>query len=138
MILNDVMTKDPKYITPETSLQDAARQLRDLDVGFLPVGDGRKLKGTLTDRDITVRAVAEGIDLKSAHAGDYMTDEVLYAYDDESVDFAIKTMREKQVRRLIVVNRDKDLVGIVSLGDLATRTGEEGKKAEALKGVSAD
>lgn len=138
MKLNDVMTSDPKYIKPDTSLKDAARQLRDLDVGFLPVGDGVKLEGTLTDRDIVVRAVAEGVDLESAKAGDYMTDEVLYAYDDETVDFAIKTMREKQIRRLIVVNRDKDLVGVVSLGDLATRTGEEGKKAEALTGVSAD
>jgi len=137
-MLHDVMTKDPNYITPDTSVQDAARQLRELDVGFLPVGDGRKLKGTLTDRDIAVRAVAEGVDLKSAPVGDFMTDEVLYAYEDETVDFAIKTMREKQVRRLIVVNRDKDLVGVVSLGDLATRTGEEGKKAEALKGVSED
>lgn len=137
MKLKEVMTKEPDYITPDTPLQDAARKIRDLDVGFLPVGDGVKLKGTITDRDIVVRAVAEGVDLKSSRSGDFMTEEVLYAFDDEEVDVAIKTMREKQVRRLIVVNRDKDLVGVVSLGDLATRTEETEGSAEALSGVSA-
>lgn len=131
------MTTNPKYIEQDTSLQEAARQLRDLDVGFLPVGNGKRLLGTLTDRDIVVRAVAGGVDLESARAGDYMTEQVLYVYDDETIDDAIKTMRKKQVRRLIVVNRDKDLVGVVSLGDLATRTDEESQKAEALAGVSA-
>ena len=80
--------------------------------------------------------MAEGVDPKSAVSRDFMTDQVLYVYDDEDVEAAVSTMREKQVRRLVVVNRDKDLVGVVSLGDLATRTEETEKKAEALSGVS--
>ena len=134
--LKEVMTKSPQYIDPATTLVDAAKQMLDLDVGFLPVGDGKKLKGILTDRDIVIRAVASGADTKTAKAGDFLTDEVLYAYEDQDVEFAIKTMQGKQVRRLVIVNRDKDLVGVVSLGDLATRVDDDQPKAKAVEAVS--
>jgi len=136
MKLNEVMTKDPQYITPDLTLAEAARKMRELDVGFLPVGDGVKLKGMLTDRDIVLRAVADGIDLNTAKAGDFITEQVLYAFEDQDVEFAYETMRDKQVRRLIILNRDKDMVGVVSLGDLATRTDDVAKQSEALAGVS--
>ena len=77
------MTTEPTYIGPNETLQEAARRLRDLDVGMLPVGDGIKLKGMLTDRDITVRVIAEGIDPKTLRVSDVMTPEVIYAYDDQ-------------------------------------------------------
>ncbi|MDX1681288.1 MAG: CBS domain-containing protein [Akkermansiaceae bacterium] len=134
--LKDVMTKAPQYIAPGTTLQEAAQQMRKLDTGFLPVGDGVDLKGMITDRDIVVRAVAENADAATSKVSDFITEEVLYAYEDQDVEFALKTMKSKQVRRLVIVNRDKDLVGVVSLGDLATRLGESEPKAKALEAVS--
>ncbi|MFP4069653.1 MAG: CBS domain-containing protein [Verrucomicrobiota bacterium] len=137
MKLNEVMTKDPEYVKLNTPLIEVARRMRDLDVGMLPVGDGIKLKGMITDRDITIRATAEGMDTKTVKVSDIMTPEVLYAYEDEDVEKAIQTMKEKQVRRLVVLNRNKDMVGIVALADIATDVGDPEQKAEALEGVSA-
>lgn len=97
-----------------------------------------KLKGMITDRDITIRSTAEGLDPQVTDAEDIMTKEVLYAYEDEEVDKAIQTMKEKQVRRLIILNRDKDMVGVVALGDIATGMDDAEAKAEAVKAVSAD
>jgi len=108
--------KDPRHITPDITLADAARKMRDLGIGFLPVGDGVKLKGMLTDRDIVVRAVADGVDLNTAKAGDFITKEVLYALEDQDVDFHYERMLDKQVRRIIILNRDKGMIGVVSLG----------------------
>lgn len=136
--LKEVMTKSPRYIDPSASLVDAAKQMLELDLGFLPVGDGKKLRGILTDRDIVTRAVASGSDPKTTKVSDFLTDEVLYAYDDQDVEFALKTMQSKQVRRLVIVNRDKDFVGVVSLGDLATRINDDQSKAKALEAVSKD
>ena len=136
MKLNEVMTKDPEYVKLNTPIIEVARRMRDLDVGMLPVGDGVKLKGMITDRDITIRATAEGRDVESVQVADMMTPEVLYAYEDEDVEKAIQTMINKQVRRLVILNRDKDMVGIVALADLATHAVDNSRKAEALEGVS--
>lgn len=136
MKLREVMTKDPVYIKPDTTLQEAASKMRELDVGLLPVGDGVKLRGMLTDRDITIRAAAEGLDPKSTRVEDVMTKEVLYAFEDQDIEDAVHSMEEKQVRRLIILDRDKNMTGIVALADLATRTSDEHEKAEVLEGVS--
>ena len=138
MKLNEVMTKDPQYVKLNTPLIEVARQMRDLDVGMLPVGDGIKLKGMVTDRDIAIRVVAEGKDLKTVVVQDIMTPEVLYAFEDEEVEKAIETMKRKQIRRLVVLNKDKDMVGIVALADIASEPLDSDQKAEALKGVSED
>lgn len=134
--IKELMTTNPEYIKPETTLIDAAKRMRELDVGMLPVGDGVKLKGMLTDRDITIRAVAEGKDVAKTTAKDIMTPEVLYAFEDQSVDEVVKSMRDKQVRRMIILNRDKDMTGIVALADIAHHAEDSSLKARILEGVS--
>jgi CBS domain-containing protein len=110
--------------------------MKDLDVGALPVCDNERLVGLLTDRDITVRAVTEGYDTMTTIVQDVMTPDVLYCFEDQDVQGAAQLMREHQVRRLVVFNRDKRLVGIVSLGDLAVETGDEKLAGKALEQVS--
>ena len=136
MKVNEIITHDPEVIRPETALIEAAQKMKSLDIGMLPVCDGDRLVGVITDRDITVRGVAQGYDPKTARVQEVMTPEVIYCFDDEDVKEAAKKMEEKQVRRLPVLNREKRLVGIVSLGDLAVRTAKETLAGEVLERVS--
>ena len=136
MKVNEIITHDPEVIRPETALIEAAQKMKSLDIGMLPVCDGDRLVGVITDRDITVRGVAQGHDPKIARVSEVMTPEVIYCFDDEDVKDVAKKMEEKQVRRLPVLNREKRLVGIVSLGDLAVRTGKEELAGEVLERVS--
>ena len=136
MKVNEIITHDPQVIRPETALIEAAQKMKSRDIGMLPVCDGDRLVGVITDRDITVRGVAQGCDPKTARVQEVMTPEVIYCFDDEDVKEAAKKMEEKQVRRLPVLNREKRLVGIVSLGDLAVRTGKEKLAGEVLERVS--
>jgi CBS domain-containing protein len=137
MKLKDIMTSKPECIRPDTTLQEAARKMRDLDVGPLPVcGDDDRLAGMITDRDITVRAVAEGKDPTTTRVREVMTQEIIYGFEDQDVEEAARIMTERQVRRRVVLNRDKRLVGIVSLGDLATESGDRQKSGEVLQDVS--
>jgi CBS domain-containing protein len=136
MQLKDIMTADPVSIRPEATLQEAARRMRDLDVGPLPViGDDQRLVGIITDRDITVRAIADGKDPMTT-VREAMTGEVIYGFEDQDVHEAARTMQERQIRRLLVLNRDKRLVGIVSLGDLAVKTGDRQKAGELLQNIA--
>jgi CBS domain-containing protein len=136
MRVRDVMTRGVECVPPDATLQEAARKMRDLDVGPLPVCDKDRLAGMLTDRDITVRAVAEGRDPKTAKVRDFMTEGIDYCFEDDDAESAARQMREKQIRRLVVLNRDKRLVGIVSLGDLAVKTGDEHLAGKTLEEVS--
>jgi len=137
MQIKDIMTPNPECVSPEDSLQDAARKMRNLDVGPLPVcGDNDRLAGMITDRDIVVNAVAEGRNPQTTKVREAMTGEVIYCFEDQDVQEAARTMQERQVRRLVVLNRDKRLVGIVSLGDMATETGDKQKSGEVLQDVS--
>jgi CBS domain-containing protein len=102
----------------------------------MPVCDHDRLAGILTDRDITVRATAEGKDPAACKVRDVMTRDVVYCFDDQDVKDAADTMAARQIRRLLVLNRDKRLVGIVSMADLAVDAGREAKPAETLKQVS--
>jgi CBS domain-containing protein len=136
MLVKYVMTHDVQVISPGDTLEQAARLMQELDVGPLPVCEGRRVVGMLTDRDITVRATAAGCDPKSTLAGDTMSLEVIGCYEDQDLGEAARLMTEKQVRRLLVLSRSGDLVGIVSLGDLATEAGDPGKPGEVLKQVS--
>jgi len=102
----------------------------------MPVCGQDRLVGILTDRDITVRAIAEGCDPKTTKVREAMTEEIFYCFEDQDVHEAAKMMEEKQIRRLLVLNRDKRLVGIVSLGDLAVQTGDRTKAGTVLEGVS--
>jgi len=137
MQLKDIMTPNPECIRPDAMLQEAARRMRDLDVGPLPVcGDEGRLVGMITDRDITVRAVAEGKDPKTTPVREAMTEDVVFGYEDQDVADAARVMEQQQIRRLVVLSRDKRLVGIVSLGDLATETGDRATAGEVLQEVS--
>lgn len=117
-MLKDVMSHDVKVLSPDATIKDAARRMRDGDFGFMPVGEKDRLVGTLSDRDIVIRAVADGRDT-STKVRDCMSTEVMWAYEDDSVEKASQIMSDNQIRRLPIVNTDKRLVGIVSLGDLA-------------------
>jgi CBS domain-containing protein len=136
MQLKDIMTADPLVLSPETALREAAQNMRDLDSGVMPVGERDRLVGMLTDRDITVRATAEGKDPNSTPVRDVMTSDVVYCFEDEEVEAAARKMEENQIRRLIVLNRDKRLVGIASLGDLAVYAPSDRLAGEVTEAVS--
>lgn len=135
MQVREVMSTQVDLIDPSTSLAEAARIMRDDDVGALPIGNDDRLVGMLTDRDIVVRGLAAGKTADSATAGDVMSSGILYCFDDQPIEEAADLMGDRQVRRLAVVNRDKRLVGIVSLGDISTK-GASGTAAETLQEVS--
>jgi CBS domain-containing protein len=130
------MTPNVEVIRPEAPLQEAAALMKSLDVGSLPVCDGRRLQGMLTDRDITVRATAEGRDPRQTPVREVMSHDVIYCFDDQEVHEAARLMEQRQIRRLPVLNRSKDLVGIVALGDLAVEMPNEGRVGEVLEGIS--
>ena len=134
MKVNEVMTRDVKLVSPEQSICDAAKTMAECDAGALPVGEGDRLVGVITDRDIAIRAVAEdkGPDTPVAEV---MTPQVLYCFEDESIDHVAQNMGEQQVRRLPVLNRDKRLVGIVSLGDLS-RNAKPNTAGKAVAAIS--
>lgn len=134
--IKDIMTRNVEVVHPEATLREAAQKMAALDVGPLPVCSGDQLVGMLTDRDITVRATAEGRDPKTTKVHDVMTPEIVYAFEDEDVSEAARIMAEQQVRRLVVLNQSKQLVGIISLGDLAVHTGDVRQAGETLEGVS--
>jgi CBS domain-containing protein len=136
MQLKDIMTPEPLILSPETTLRDAAQTMRDLDSGVMPVGEQDRLVGMLTDRDITVRATAEGKDPNSTPVRDVMTPEVIYCFEDEDVEAGARKMEQHQIRRLIVLNRDKRLVGIASLGDLAVHAPSDRLAGEVTEAVS--
>ncbi len=123
--VKDVMTLNPQCVSPTTTLSDAAKIMAKIDSGFLPVCDNDRLVGTITDRDIVVRAVNEGKDPKSTLVKDAMSDKVVYCFEDDETDFAIQKMKAKQVRRILVLNKNKRLTGVISLGDLAIKTNDK-------------
>ena len=133
--LKDLMSRDVKVVNPDVSIAEAAKQMRDGDFGMLPVGENDRMIGTISDRDITIRAVAEGKG-SATKVRDVMSDGVAWAYEDDSVEQAARIMSERQVRRLPVVDRDKRLVGIVALGDFAVESSEIRPAAEALSEIS--
>jgi len=133
--IKDVMTHDVQVINPNAPISEAARLMREGDFGLLPVGEDDRMIGTISDRDIVLRAVAEGKD-GNAYVRDVMTPGVHWVYEDDSVDKAAALMSEHKVRRLPVVNADKRLVGIVSLGDFAVETSAAKPAAKALTEIS--
>jgi len=137
MKLSEIMTREVDVIQPDDSLQSAAKKMRDRDIGFLPVCDGDELMGVLSDRDITIRALAEGMDVSVMLGRDLMTTPAIYCFEDQDVSEAAKIMAENQIRRLVVLSRDdKRLVGVISLGDLA-RNGTTDISGRVLQRVSA-
>ncbi len=136
MNIAEIMTRDVQVAQPHDTLQQAAQKMRDLDIGSLPVCDGKRLQGMLTDRDIAIRAVAEGLNVSTTRCSDIMTDEVYFVHDTETVENAAKAMSKRQVRRLPIVDAQMNLVGIVALGDLATDTEDDARKGDVLEDIS--
>ncbi|WP_224368494.1 CBS domain-containing protein [Hyalangium versicolor] len=132
--VDEVMTREVEVVHPDDTLRDVAEKMRTLNVGPLPVCDGERLQGIITDRDIVVRAVSQGMDPNTTPVSRVMTDEVEWIYADEDVRAAAERMREEQIRRLLVVDRNKQLVGILSLGDISTAASEHeaGRTLEAI------
>ena len=134
MQLKEVMTRGVETITPDTGLRQAAQTMKRLDVGVLPVCDRETLVGVVTDRDLTIRGLAEGN--TSACVEQVMTPEVVFCFEDQDVTEAASLMEKRQIRRLPVLDQDKRLVGMLSLGDLATGTGDQALAGEILERVS--
>ena len=132
MKIRDAMTRDAKLTSPDDTIRHAAQMMKECDCGVLPVAEGDRLVGMITDRDIAVRGVAEGKG-PDAKVREAMTQEVMYCFEDEEAQQAAQNMADIQVRRLPVLNRDKRLVGIVSLSDLARK---EPNTAKALHGIA--
>jgi CBS domain-containing protein len=134
MNISEVMTRDVRVASPDDVLQTAAQLMEENDFGILPIGENDRLVGMLSDRDITVRAVARGLAPDRCKVREVMSEDVKYVYEDDSVEEAARNMSELQVRRLPVINRDKRLVGIISLGDLAVSEPEPA--GDALSSIS--
>ena len=134
--VNEVMTRGVEVIQPSTTVDEAAERMKVLDVGALPVCDGNRLQGMLTDRDIVVRVIAEHRNPEAVRAHDVMSAGVAYCYEDQTVEDVARLMEEKQIRRLPVLDRENEMVGIVSLGDLAAKTDETTTMGEALGKIS--
>jgi len=135
MKVHDIMTSNVRCIGPDTSLREAAKLMGELDLGALPICDNDRLAGMLTDRDIALKGVAHGCDPEKTTARDAMSEGIVFIYEDQDVGEAARLFETKQIRRLPVLNREKRLVGIISLGDLAVNA-SEGLGGEALKEVS--
>src|SRR5262245_20188049 len=123
MKIKDIMTRHVECLNPSDTLAHAAQRMRNLDVGSLPVCDSDRLAGIITDRDITIRGVADGCNPDTTRVDEIMTPSITFCFENDAVDNAAHLMEEKQIRRLAVLDRNKRLVGIVSLGDFALRSG---------------
>jgi len=132
----DAMSRNVRLASPEDTVQQAARLMREEDTGVLPVGENDRLVGIVTDRDVAVRVAAEGKSPADTKVREVMTQEVRYVFEDEDLQRAAETMAEQQVRRLAVLNREKRLVGVVSLGDIATEGGMPRVAGRAMVGIA--
>ena len=133
--VGDVMTANPECVSERDSLIDAARIMKNADTGVVPVVEGRKIIGLIPDRDIVVRAIADGKDVGKVRVNEVMTREVRSVQEDTSVDEVLRLMSTAEIRRVPVVNQSDELVGIVSIGDLA-RTNRDNKIGQAVEKIS--
>lgn len=136
MNIIDIMTHNVTVIRPDATVREACEKMRDEDIGFLPVCDGDTVLGIVTDRDIATRAIADSGNLENRLARDIMTKELVFVYDDQELLEAARLMEVKQVRRLVVINRNKKLVGVLSLGDLSRQSTDQHLAVEVLERVS--
>lgn len=135
-LLREIMTTEVITLLPTATVQEAAQQMKVLNVGAIPICEHNQLVGMLTDRDIVVRVIAERRNPEMQPVRDVMTAHVDYCYEDQDVEEAAQVMQDRQIRRLPIIDRDNQLVGIVSLGDLAVKTSEEKTTVQALEQIS--
>ena len=135
MIARDLMTRNVECIAPDMPLEEAARRMKRLDVGFLPVCEQDRLIGTITDRDIVLRVVAEGKDVKQCRAREVLTPSVFWCFEDQSADEIAEYMSKQEIRRVLILDRNKRLAGVISIGDLAKR-GDESTAGETIREIA--
>jgi len=133
--LKDLMSRDVQIISPDGTIKEAAQHMLKGNFGMMPVGENDRMIGTISDRDIAIRAVAEGKD-PSTKVREVMSEGIVWAYEEDSVDDAVKLMSDHKIRRLPIVNADKRLVGIVALGDFAVESADIEAAGEALSEIS--
>lgn len=134
--IRDVMTPNPSTVSERDSIREVARIMKDQDTGVVPVCDGKKIIGLVTDRDIVVRLIADGKDPLNSKVSEVMTKNIRKVQDDATVNDVLKLMSSAEIRRIPVVNGNDDLVGIVSIGDLSTKTNQDGKIGRAIEEIS--
>lgn len=136
MKIREIMTRNVECISPSTNISKAAEMMRDHDIGFLPVCEHDKVVGTVTDRDITIRSVAQGRDPRLAAVREIMTQSVFYVYEDEDIEAVAHAMQEDEVRRMLIFDGDDKLIGLVSLGDIARALPDRSLAGETLGGIA--
>src|SRR5437016_5625489 len=119
MKVREIMTINVECVAPEASLKEIAQEMKSMDVGFIPHCENDRLVGTVTDRDIVIRAIAEGNEVNTCKAREIMSREVIYAFEDDDVKSVAEKMRDKDVRRILILDKAKRLVGVVSIGDIS-------------------
>lgn len=135
MKVREAMHRGAKWVSPETTVPELARLMREHDIGAIPIGDNDRLVGMVTDRDIVCRALADGRDPKTITARQIMTPGIVFCRDEEELDDAARIMEEKQIRRLPVIDGNKRMVGFLSLGDVA-ESGSRDLGGEVLHAVA--
>ena len=136
MKVHEIMSRNPYCCSPRSTLIDIASRMRDMDVGIIPVCEGKEMRGVITDRDIVIRAMVMGLNPAMTLAEQVMSLEVTCCFEDQDVGEAAALMQEKQIRRLVVLDRENQLVGIISLGDIAARGSYYERSGEALSAIS--
>ena len=134
MKIREIMTTNVECVPPDVGIQDLAKNMKTLDIGFLPVCENDRLVGTVTDRDIVIRGIAGRADFSSLEARDVMNKEVFWCFEGDDITDVAKRMREKGVRRMLILNKDKRLVGVVSIGDISKI--EEKESGKTLKDIT--
>ncbi len=134
--VRDVMTPNPECVSERDSISDVARIMKEQDTGVVPVVDGKRIIGLITDRDIVVRGIAEGRDVSSVKVNEIMTKSVRSVKEDTPLTEVLDLMGSAEIRRLPVVNGNNELVGIVSLGDIATNSSQDGRVGKAVENIS--
>jgi CBS domain-containing protein len=134
MKVQEIMTTNVECVPPDLGMKELANKMKTLDVGFLAVCENDRLTGTVTDRDIVVRGIAGGRDFNSVKASDIMTNQIFWCYEDDDVKDVARKMRDKEVRRMLILSRDKRLVGVVSIGDISKV--EEKESGKTLKDIA--
>lgn len=134
--LKEIMTPTVVCLGPDSSLREVAAKMKDLDAGSIPICDKDRLVGMVTDRDIVIKTLGSDRDPEAVKAGDVMSSPIVYCFEDQSVEDVARIMEARQVRRLVVLNREKRLVGIVSLGDISLKGGSNEVSEEILEQVS--
>lgn len=138
MRVREVMSKKPEFLPPTASLKEAALKMLELDCGFIPIGENDKLIGAVTDRDIVLRTLAKGKDPNKTTLKDVMSERIEFCFEEDDLNKAIKHMKDKQIHRLVVLNKDKRMTGILALGDLVRESHNDELCAKAVEGILED